>query len=126
MFIMRKDIVKRIISAEKRNDTVVASYTENNFPCIILAGIQPIYLITLRVNLAIMPIGNVLAIGRGDYCDLRTPKALEQISRLHCYIEKCNDGSFQVHDVSKFGTKVQANPQSQTFRDRLFHMFAAL
>lgn len=120
---MKKQQLKQIVAASGRQDVIVTSYTEKNFPCILLAEMQPLYLITFRVNLKMMPEDEVLTIGRSDVCDFQVPDVLTKVSRLHCYIEKCADGSFKVHDVSKCGTRVLKEPKDKSLLRRFFAAF---
>ena len=123
---MEKQFIERVTSVLNRSDKVIASFTESNFPCLILAGIQPLYLITFRVELATMSEDNVFAIGRDDCCDFNVSKNLPRISRLHCYIEKCGDGSYKIHDVSKYGTYVQFDTAEPSFKEKMKNFFKAL
>ena len=122
---MRKIEIARLLAQSGRQDVVIASYTEQNFPCLLLAGVQTIYPICFRVQLKLMPQDHVFTIGRDKACDFMTPLNM-RISRVHCYIEKCDDGIFRVHDISKFGTEVVPEKKKKTFREKIQNIFASL
>lgn len=128
---MKKNELKNLLSASGRNDCVIANFTYKgkNVPCIELAGMMPLYL-NFVIELMMMKPDEVFAIGRGQFCDYRTPAGIVKISRLHCYIEKVafEDGEvlYRIHDVSKYGTTVREQQKKKSFMENVRSIFASL
>lgn len=123
---MKKENVKNLVRQSGRQDVVIASFTNADIPGILLANAQTIYLETFRIKLALMRQNDVFAIGRGLTCDFITSSRILRISRLHCYIEKCADDLYRVHDVSLYGTTILKREKKKTFKEHIKTFFANL
>lgn len=123
---MKKENVKNLVHQSGRQDIVIANFTNADIPSILLANVQTIYLETFRIELARMSQNDVFAIGRGLTCDFITSSRFFCISRLHCYIEKCADDLYRVHDVSLYGTTILERKKKKTFKEHIKTFFANL
>lgn len=97
--------VKELVKANGRERRIVATFSENNMPQIVLSNNLTIDLSRHKEEITSLALGDALTIGRNVDCDIQLPND-GIYSRMHCYIAKTLKGKYGLVDCSLNGTYV--------------------
>lgn len=96
--------VCKTIKANGRERRIIALFTENTIPQILLSENTTIDLSSYKDEIKLLEYGEVFSIGR-ENCEVSLPQ--ESIySRLHCYVCRTQKGKYALVDCSLNGTIV--------------------
>lgn len=97
--------VKELVKNNGRERKIVATFSENNIPNIVLSQKLTIDLSRYKEEITSLALGDAFTIGRNVDCDILLPNN-GIYSRLHCYICKTTTGKYALVDCSLNGTYV--------------------
>ncbi len=97
--------IKKLLQAKKREGRIIATFSKENMPQIILSNTGILDLSSYKEDIALLELGEVFTIGRNVDCDIKI-KNDTIYSPLHCYISKTTIGKYALYDCSLNGTFV--------------------
>ena len=104
VFPKETDVLK-LVKANERKGKLIATFTGNNLPKIVLSKTMVLDLSTYKKEIMLLNVGDAFTIGRNTECEVIL-KDDSNFSRIHCYIGKTNSGKYGLVDCSLNGTYV--------------------
>lgn len=97
--------IKKLLQANRGQRRIVATFTKDNMPPIVLSNKGILNLSSYKEDIALLELGEVFTIGRNVDCDIKI-KNDTIYSPLHCYISKITTEKYALFDCSLNGTYV--------------------